>query len=147
MGKSSFSLFGSGASSALFKTGDTKSKINVTPFVDVMLVLLVIFITAAPVIKNNINVDLPESSAAPATSEKKPLSVSLDKDGKIFLDDKELSKDELFHALSSMEDAKSERIHLFADKSLSYAQVVDAMNAIVAAGFTKVALVTDGEKK
>ena len=124
--------------------GTLKSDINVTPFVDVMLVLLIIFMVSAPLLTTGVSVDLPQGKSS-ALPESEPLTISVDAGGKIFLRDKEIMREELFNMLKDLADLKDERIYLRADKSLSYSQVVEIMSTLTNAGFTKIALVMDGQ--
>lgn len=120
--------------------------INVTPFVDVMLVLLVIFMVAAPMMNVGVHVDLP-SGQAPALPQAQPITISVDSSGKIFLKDKEVSLDSLLSELELLPDAKNERIYLRADRMLAYAQVADLISTLSSAGYAKVALVMDEKIK
>ena len=124
--------------------------INVTPMVDVMLVLLIIFMVTAPLMLAGVPVDLPESSAGALDQDKKPVQVSLDKDGKLFLDDKEvqISAMEAQFADIAAKAGKgkdSPQIFLRADRALDYGRVMMVMGALNHAGLNRVALVTMGE--
>ena len=120
-----------------------RHEINVTPFVDVMLVLLVIFMVAAPMMSTGVCVDLPQGNSAPSLPESQPLTISLDKQGRLFLRDKEVSVEQLMESLKNIANATNERLYLRADKELSYAKVVEIMTVLIGAGYSKIALVTD----
>jgi len=124
--------------------------INVTPLVDVMLVLLIIFMVTAPLLLAGVPVDLPESSAGALDQDKKPVQVSLDKDGKLYLDDQEVqisAMDARFAeiAAKSGKGKDSPQIFLRADRGLDYGRVMAVMGALNHAGLNRVALVTMGE--
>jgi biopolymer transport protein TolR len=125
-----------------------RSEINVTPFVDVMLVLLVIFMVTAPMMNSNIAVNLPKGGAA--TCDQKPtvpLTVSLKKTGELFFKDKAVTLDQLLDALKALSPEKSDAIYLEADKDLTYADVIRLMNDLSQEGFHKIVLVTQAGKK
>jgi biopolymer transport protein TolR len=120
------------------------AEINVTPLVDVMLVLLVIFMITAPLLSSTVEVDLPRTQAAQATGQDEPLIVSVNAQSKIFLQDSELGEDQLVARLRAITQNKPDsRIFVRADKGLSYGRVMEIMGTISAGGFTKVALVTE----
>lgn len=120
------------------------AEINVTPFVDVMLVLLVIFMVTAPLMTSAVEVDLPKTQAAQATGQDEPLIVSLNAAGKIFLQETEMEPGALVPRLQAITQNKPEqRIFVRADKSLPYGQVMEVMGTLSAAGFSKVALVSE----
>ena len=128
----------------------TLAEINVTPLVDVMLVLLIIFMVTAPLLLAGVPVDLPESSAGALDQDKKPVQVSLDKDGKLYLDDQEVqisAMDARFAeiAAKSGKGKDSPQIFLRADRGLDYGRVMAVMGALNHAGLNRVALVTMGE--
>ncbi|OAI22595.1 protein TolR [Methylosinus sp. R-45379] len=118
--------------------------INVTPLVDVMLVLLIVFMVAAPLMTSGIPVDLPKVQAKQLNDQKPPIVVSVDAGGGFFVDKREVPADGLLAALSDGSDnSKDRRIHVRADKTVPYGRVVEAMGAINAAGYSKVALVSE----
>ncbi|HTV32286.1 MAG TPA: protein TolR [Methylocella sp.] len=119
------------------------SDINVTPLVDVMLVLLIVFMVAAPLMTAGIPVDLPKATAKPLVDQKQPISVSIDADGKYFVDKREVAADELILVLDESADGKERRIHVRGDKNIAYGKVIEVMSLINSAGYTKVALVSD----
>lgn len=125
------------------------SEINVTPFVDVMLVLLVVFMVTAPLLSSGVQVDLPKSQARQIQDQdNKPLEVTLNKDGKIYIGETEVSNDRLVSLLSGMTNNDSDRrIFIRADRTLSYGQVMEILGTLNAAGFRKVALLSDATAK
>lgn len=125
------------------------AEINVTPFVDVMLVLLIVFMVAAPLLSAGVPIDLPDSKAkALNDQDDKPLEVSMGKDGKIFVGETEVKQDRLVVLLGSLTNNDPERrIYIRADKSLDYGQVMYVLGAINGAGFKKVALLSNSTGK
>ena len=125
------------------------AEINVTPLVDVMLVLLIIFMVTAPLLVAGVPVDLPESRAGALDQQAKPVQIALDKDGRLFIDDQAVSDAALPQRLSAIaaEPAPPEgrRIYLRADKSLDYGRVMRVMGELNRAGLNRVALVSVGE--
>ena len=120
-----------------------KAEINVTPFVDVMLVLLVVFMVAAPLLTVGVPVDLPQSKAQPLPQDSKPLEVTINAQGKVFLQETEISLDDLVPKLEAISsNAKDTRIYVRGDEKVNYGLVMQVMGTINAAGYTKVALVT-----
>ena len=121
----------------------TMSDINVTPFVDVMLVLLIIFMVTAPLLTSGIKINLPESSAVLKNEKKDPVTVSINSKGEIFIQKKKFSKEQLIKKLSVLKkNNKNLKIYIKGDKKLDYGRVMDLMNLINNSGFKKVALVT-----
>lgn len=119
------------------------SQINVTPFVDVMLVLLVIFMITAPLLTAGVQVDLPEAGAKPLQGSDEPLAVSIDKDGKLYLQETEVTIEELGPKLLAITERKPDaRIFVRGDRDIAYGEIMSVMSAINQAGFTNVALVT-----
>lgn len=120
------------------------SDINVTPFVDVMLVLLVVFMVTAPLLTSGVKVDLPQSGAkAITTDDNKPLEVSLTKDGEIFIGETEVKEQRLTAMLSAMTKNDPERrIFIRADQALQYGYVIKILGTLNDAGFSKVALLS-----
>ncbi len=121
------------------------SEINVTPFVDVMLVLLIIFMATAPMLTAGVAVDLPRSDAAPITAEdNKPLEITITRDGTIYIGETEVRRDRLINLLSAMTNNDPERrIFIRGDQTLGYGQVMDVLGALNGAGFRKVALISE----
>ena len=130
-----------------FKLGrssrEPMSEINVTPFVDVMLVLLIIFMVTAPLLTVGVQVDLPETSADSLPEEQEPLTLTINSKGEIFIQKKKFSKDQLINKLSLLKkNNQNLKIYIKGDKKLDYGKVMDLMNLINQSGFKKVALVT-----
>ena len=122
------------------------AEINVTPFVDVMLVLLIIFMVAAPLLTAGVPVDLPQSKATSLQEDDSaPVEISVTADG-IFIGESEVEENRLVPLLNAMvKDTDDRRIYLRADKGLEYGQVMRVLGAVNAGGFEKVALITVGE--
>jgi TolR protein len=116
---------------------------NVTPLVDVMLVLLIVFMVAAPLMATGVPVDLPKAQTKPLNDQKPPIAVSITGEGKIFIDKREVAADELVAVIGEDADSKERRIHVRGDKSISYGKVIEVMGIINSAGYTKVALVSE----
>ena len=125
------------------------SEINVTPMVDVMLVLLIIFMVSAPLLTVGVPIDLPQTQAKSLDQDKEPLAVSVDDKGKVFLQNTEISVDELVAKLKAITDARGgldERIYVRGDKKVDYGTVMRVMGRLSAAGFKRVALITEVEQ-
>jgi biopolymer transport protein TolR len=126
------------------------SEINVTPMVDVMLVLLIIFMVSAPLLTVGVPIDLPQSQAKSLDQDKEPLTLSLNGDGKVFLQNTEIGLEELVPKLKAIADAKGggfeERIYVRGDHKVDYGTVMKVMGRISGAGFHRVALVTEVEQ-
>jgi biopolymer transport protein TolR len=125
------------------------SEINVTPMVDVMLVLLIIFMVSAPLLTVGVPIDLPQSQAKSLDQDQKPLTVSVNTDGKVFLQDSEVGMDELVDKLKAVADARGgldERIYVRGDRKVNYGTVMQVMGRLSAAGFKHVALITEVEQ-
>jgi len=120
------------------------SDINVTPFVDVMLVLLVVFMVTAPMMTVAVPVDLPKTDAKSVSQDKEPLVVSIDANGKVYLQEKGMKLDDLVPKLKAITGVNADA-HIFVrgDKAISYGRIMEVMGTISAAGFTKVALVAE----
>jgi biopolymer transport protein TolR len=120
------------------------SDINITPFVDVMLVLLVVFMVTAPLMTVAVPVDLPKTQAHTMNQDKEPLVVSIDANGKVFLQDKGMKLEDLVPKLKAITGANPDaRIFVRGDKDLAYGKIMEVMGTISSAGFTKVALVAE----
>ncbi|MEJ6391536.1 protein TolR [Gymnodinialimonas ulvae] len=121
------------------------SEINVTPFVDVMLCLLIIFMVAAPLMTVGVPIDLPDTSAeALPSEEEEPLTVTLASDGRVMLQTTEVTREEIIPRLQAIAaERDSPRIFVRADGGIPYEQVMQVMGALNAAGFREIGLVTD----
>lgn len=125
------------------------SEINVTPMVDVMLVLLIIFMVSAPLLTVGVPIDLPQTQAKSLDQDKEPLAVSVDDKGKIFLQNSEIPVDELVAKLKAITEARGgldERIYVRGDRKVDYGTVMKVMARLSAAGFKRVAMVTEVEQ-
>ena len=121
------------------------SEINVTPFVDVMLVLLIIFMVAAPLLTVGVPVELPKTAASALPSEtEEPLTVTLTADGVVMIQNTEVDRGDLVNRLRAIAFERSDdRVFLRADGAASYAEVAEVMGALNAGGFSSIGLVTD----
>jgi biopolymer transport protein TolR len=124
------------------------SEINVTPFVDVMLVLLIIFMVAAPLMTVGVPVDLPRTNATPLNQEQEPLTISVDSQGRIFLQETEVEIENLVPQLQAImrnqpSDQPERRIFVRGDRAISYGRVMEVMGTVSAAGFSRVALLAE----
>ncbi|MBH9969872.1 MULTISPECIES: protein TolR [unclassified Commensalibacter] len=118
-----------------------QADINVTPMVDVMLVLLIIFMVAAPMMTSGINVDLPKTAAKPVNADTKPITVTVREDGSVYLGDNVVDMNQLLEQLKVMSQNDSEhRIFVKGDQHINYGRVMEVMGRVTAGGFTHVAL-------
>ena len=118
--------------------------INMTPFIDVMLVLLIIFMVAAPLLTTGVSVDLPQASASALSIDKKPIAVSLNEQGQLYVMDQPIADADLVPKLrAASQNDTEQRIYLRASKVVPYGRVAQIMASVTEAGFKKVALVTD----
>jgi biopolymer transport protein TolR len=125
------------------------AEINVTPMVDVMLVLLIIFMVSAPLLTVGVPLDLPQTQAKSLEQDKTPLQLSVDTRGKVFINDTEVAMNELIPKLKAITDARGgmdERIYMRADKKADYGTVAKVMGQLSGAGFKRLALVTEVEQ-
>ena len=123
------------------------AEINVTPMVDVMLVLLVIFMVTAPLLTVGVPLHLPKTTAAELTQPKEPIVLSLDAEGGTFLGDERIAEGDLRSRLAALALADPERIvYVRGDRTISYARLMDALGLIGTAGFTRVSLLAEGAK-
>jgi biopolymer transport protein TolR len=125
------------------------SEINVTPMVDVMLVLLIIFMVSAPLLTVGVPIDLPQSQAKSLEQDKAPLTISVTEKGKIYLQNSEIDEDGLIPKLEAIAQARGgldARIYVRGDKSVNYGTMMKVMGRLSAAGFHRVALVTEFEQ-
>ena len=122
------------------------SEINVTPLVDVMLVLLIVFMVAAPLMTVGVPVDLPETRAKPLQGDSEPINISLDKDHKVFLQETEIDPETLVAKLEAIaKNGYEERIFVRADTSVDYGSVMKIMGSLNEAGYRKIGLVTGSD--
>ena len=120
------------------------SEINVTPMVDVMLVLLIIFMIAAPLLTVGVPVDLPKTSAASINDQDEPLVISIDKEGKLYLQDTPIELESLVPRLEAITTNKPDtRVFVRGDQAIAYGRIMEVMGTVSAAGFTKVALIAE----
>jgi biopolymer transport protein TolR len=126
------------------------SDINVTPFVDVMLVLLIVFMVSAPLLTVGVPIELPQSQAKSLSQDNEPLTVSVNVDGKVYLQDKEIQVDDLVPKLKAIIEARNgtlnDQIYVRGDKKVDYGTMMKVMGRLSAAGYHKVALVTTVEQ-
>jgi biopolymer transport protein TolR len=125
------------------------SEINVTPMVDVMLVLLIIFMVSAPLLTVGVPIDLPQTQAKSLDQDRAPLTLSVSLQGKVFLQNSEIPIEELIPKLKAVTDARGgydERIYVRGDRKIDYGTVMRVMGRLSSAGFRRVALVTDVEQ-
>jgi biopolymer transport protein TolR len=125
------------------------SEINVTPMVDVMLVLLIIFMVSAPLLTVGVPIDLPQTQAANLEPEREPLAISINVKGQVFLQNTEIKLEELVPKLKAITDARGgtdERIYVRGDKSVDYGTMMRLMGRLNAAGYRRVGLVTEVEQ-
>jgi biopolymer transport protein TolR len=125
------------------------SEINVTPMVDVMLVLLIIFMVSAPLLTVGVPIDLPQTQAKSLDQDQKPLTISVSLDGKVFLQNSEIPLADLVAKLTAVTTARGgfdERIYVRGDRKVDYGTVMRVMGRLSSAGFRRVALVTEVEQ-
>ncbi len=135
---------------ASYRTGNGRtaryqpmSEINVTPFVDVMLVLLVVFMITAPLLTVGVEIDLPKAESEALSGDDEPLTVSIDAEGQLFLQESRIALDELGPKLIAITGENPEaRIFIRGDRAIDYGRVMQVMSTINMAGFTRVALIT-----
>lgn len=126
------------------KDNNLMADINVTPFVDVMLVLLIIFMVTAPMMVQGVNVSLPKANSDPLAAEKEQLIVTIDKNNHIYINDYQVSLDFLQEKLKKIFEGRGNReVYLRADKEISYGMVVHVMSQIKAVGVEKLGMVTE----
>jgi len=145
MGMSGGSGVGGRRSSRIRGRG-VNAEINVTPMVDVMLVLLIIFMISAPLLTVGVPIDLPQSQAKSLDQEREPLTLSVNDKGQVFLQNTEIKIEELVDKLKAVsKQGTEERIYVRGDKKVDYGTVMKVMGRLQAAGYRKVALVTEVE--
>ena len=119
------------------------SEINVTPFVDVMLVLLIVFMVTAPLLTVGVPVDLPKVKASALTDQKDPIEITIKLDGTLYLGESEVEVENLIPRLNAITDQNTEaRIYVRGDRVVAYGRIMEIMSLINSAGYIKVALVT-----
>lgn len=124
--------------------------INVTPLVDVMLVLLIIFMVTAPLLVAGVPVDLPDAKSKALDQDQKPVQISIDETGAIFIDELQITVEELGPKLTAIADARKDdepRVYVRADAGLDYGAVMKVVGEVNGAGFKKVALITEQKGK
>ena len=138
-----------GSSGNIRRTGFAKrhkqmSDINVTPFVDVMLVLLVVFMVTAPLLTVGVPIDLPNSEANNLPENDTPLSITINEDGKIYLQDEEVDLNQMVARITVIfENRKEDRIYVHGDQRVNYGRVMEVIGLLNGNGFSQVAMVTD----
>ena len=124
------------------------SEINVTPFVDVMLVLLIIFMVTAPLLTVGVQVDLPESAADSLAEESEPLTLTINAKGEIFIQQSKIEFDNIIAKILAVSNNRTDtRIYVRGDKTINYGRVLEIMGMLSGAGFTKVALISEPYKE
>ena len=134
-----------------FKLGrpsrEPMSEINVTPFVDVMLVLLIIFMVTAPLLTVGVQVDLPETSADSLPEEQEPLTLTINSKGEIFIQEHKVNFDKVVPKILAISKNRTDtRIYVRGDKTINYGRVLEVMGVLSGAGFSKVALISEPYK-
>ena len=123
------------------------SEINVTPFVDVMLVLLIIFMVTAPLLTVGVQVDLPESAADSLPDDQEPLTISINSKGEIYIQEHQVSYQKMVPKLLAIAKNRTDtRIYVRGDKNINYGRVLEIMGTLSGAGFSKVALISEPYK-
>ena len=124
------------------------SEINVTPFVDVMLVLLIIFMVTAPLLTVGVQVDLPESSADTLPEETEPLTLTINSKGEIFIQETKVEYEKIIPKILAVSNNRTDtRIFVRGDKTINYGRVLEIMGMLSGSGFTKVALISEPYKE
>jgi biopolymer transport protein TolR len=124
------------------------SDINVTPMVDVMLVLLIVFMVAAPLMTVGVPIDLPETQARQMNTESKPITISVNTEGLIFLGDTPVSEDDLVEQVAAVAvNGTEDRIYVRGDGAATYGAVMKVMGTLSGAGYSKIGLITDQEQR
>ena len=124
------------------------SEINVTPFVDVMLVLLIIFMVTAPLLTVGVQVDLPESAADSLPDDQEPLTLSINSKGEIFIQEHQVEYDKMIPKILAIAKNRTDtRIYVRGDKTINYGRVLEIMGMLSGSGFTKVALISEPYKQ
>ena len=124
------------------------SEINVTPFVDVMLVLLIIFMVTAPLLTVGVQVDLPETSADTLPEESEPLTLTINSKGEVFIQETKIEFNNLINKILAVSNNRTDtRIYVRGDKTIKYGRVLEVMGKLSGSGFTKVALISEPYKE
>ena len=124
--------------------GRPMTEINVAPFVDVMLVLVVIFMIAAPLLTVGVPVDLPQAAVDPLNEGKEPLIITVDAEGRVYLQESEIEQDLLIPRLVAVSEANPDlRVFVRGDRAINYGRVMEVMGLVSEAGFSKVALIAE----
>ena len=124
--------------------GGPMTEINVAPFVDVMLVLVVIFMIAAPLLTVGVPVDLPKAAVDPLNEDKEPLIITLDAEGRVYLQESEIEENVLIPRLVAVSEANPDlRVFVRGDRGINYGRVMEVMGMVSEAGFAKVALIAE----
>lgn len=119
------------------------NEINMTPFIDVMLVLLIVFMVSAPLLSAGVPLDLPESRAGALNVDSRPITLSIDAQGRVFLEDDEIRDDEIVAAIGErVEDGAQDRVYVRGDRQVDYGRVAEVMSIVTDGGYRRVALVT-----
>ena len=130
------------------RTPGAINEINMTPFIDVMLVLLVIFMVTAPMMTAGVPLDLPQSKAGPLNVDAQPITLSIKATGQVFLGESELKDDEIVPRLTaSAKQGPEERVFVRGDKRVDYGRVAQVMSIVTGGGFKRVALVTEPDQR
>ncbi|TVR08965.1 MAG: biopolymer transporter ExbD [Salinarimonadaceae bacterium] len=123
--------------------GRAINEINMTPFIDVMLVLLIVFMVSAPLLTAGVPLDLPESRASALNVDRKPITLSIDARGAVYLDDAMVSDEQIVSTIAGLaQDGENERVFVRGDRSVEYGRVAEVMSIVTSGGFRRVALVT-----
>ena len=123
------------------------SEINVTPFVDVMLVLLIIFMVTAPLLTVGVQVDLPESAADSLSEDQEPLTLSINSKGEVFIQEHQVDFDKIIPKILAIANNRTDtRIYVRGDKTINYGRVLEVMGMLSGSGFSKVALISEPYK-
>src|SRR5579883_2357658 len=149
MGMSGAAGLGAEAGSRRRRRRSVMSEINVTPMVDVMLVLLIIFMVSAPLLTVGVPIDLPQTRAKSLDQDREPLTLSVNLQGQVFLQNSVIPIDDLVPKLKAVTDARGgydERIYVRGDRKVDYGTVMRVMGRLSSAGFRRVALVTEVEQ-
>ena len=124
------------------------SEINVTPFVDVMLVLLIIFMVTAPLLTVGVQVDLPDTAADTLPEESEPLTLTINSKGEVFIQETKIEFDNLIKKILAVSNNRTDtRIYVRGDKTINYGRVLEVMGKLSGSGFTKVALISEPYKE